>query len=66
MVAYIEHRIKISVEELIANKDKWEDLINSYVDDAKQSLMAEIFLNGEVIINQYLRRSAPHKPNNLP
>lgn len=57
----IECKIKISFEELIANKGNWEDLIQAHIDNAKESLKYEIFLNGEVHISEYMhQRSKEH------
>lgn len=54
-MAYIEHRIKISIEELISNRSDWESMIDTYVEMARDNLKYEIFLNGEIRIKQYLR-----------
>ncbi len=54
-MAHIEHRIKISIEELIANKDDWESMIETYVEMARENLKYEIFLNGEIKIEQFLK-----------
>lgn len=55
MMQGIEYKIKISVEELIANKGSWEDLIQAHIDNAKDSLTYEIFINGEVHISKYIK-----------
>jgi hypothetical protein len=47
--------VMISIEELIANKGSWEDLIRSHVEDARDSLTYEIFLNGDLHIDEYRR-----------
>lgn len=54
-MAYIEHRIQISIEELISNRSDWESMIDTYVEMARDNLKYEIFLNGEIRIKQYLR-----------
>jgi len=53
-MAGIEYKIKISVEELMTNNN-WEDLIQAHIDNAKDSLTYEIFLNGEVHISSYIK-----------
>lgn len=53
-MAGIECKIKISIEELMTNNN-WEDLIQAHIDNAKDSLTYEIFLNGEVHISNYIK-----------
>ncbi len=55
-MGHIEHRIKISIEELIANKSDWESMIDTYVEMARDNLKYEIFLNGEIRIEKYLKQ----------
>ena len=59
-MSHIEHRIKISIEELIANKSDWESMIDTYVEIARDNLKYEIFLNGEIRIEQYMKKKKGH------
>lgn len=47
--------IMISIEELMANNN-WENLIEAHIDNAKDSLTYEIFLNGDVHISDYITK----------
>ncbi len=47
--------IMISIDELIANKGNWEDLIKIYAETAREELEYEIFMNGDWHIEKYLK-----------